>query len=66
MSEYIVDIAIGEERHLFGVVDEFIFEKEYETFNLNINLKRKIKYSLFEKLPNLVSNIIIFKRGKFM
>lgn len=43
-----------------------IFEKEYETFNLNINLKRKIKYSLFEKLPNLVSNIIIFKRGKFM
>ena len=30
MSEYVVDIAIGEERHLFGVVDEFIFEKEYD------------------------------------
>ena len=30
MSEYIVHIAIGEERHLFGVVDEFMFEKEYD------------------------------------
>ena len=30
MSEYVVDIAIGEERHLFGVVDEFTFEKEYD------------------------------------
>ena len=27
MSEYVVDIVIGEERHLFGVVDEFVFEK---------------------------------------
>ena len=30
MSEYVIGLVIGEERHLFGVVDEFIFEKEYD------------------------------------
>lgn len=39
MSEYIVDVAIGEERHLFGVVDEFIFEKECDWSYIDCSVK---------------------------
>ena len=39
MSEYVVDIVIGEERHLFGVVDEFIFEKEYDASYTDCSVK---------------------------
>ena len=39
MSEYVVDIGIGEERHLFGVVDEFTFEKEHDASYTDCSVK---------------------------
>lgn len=40
-----------------------IFSDEYANINFKLNTKRKVKYKLFDKLPNLVSYFISLKRG---
>lgn len=43
-----------------------IFEKEYKNIDFKLNIKRKIKYFAFYKMPNMVSDFIILKRGNLI
>ena len=49
--------------------DEYVqkFEKirnEYKKIDFELDTKRKVKYFLFNKIPNIIANVIIIKRGK--
>lgn len=41
-----------------------IFKNEYKKINFELDTKRKVKYFLFNKIPNIIANVIIIKRGK--
>lgn len=43
-----------------------IFKKEYQNIDFKLNIKRKIKYFAFYKMPNIVSDFIILKRGNLI
>lgn len=39
-----------------------IFLTEYNNIDFKLNLKRKVKYWIFNKFPNIIAKIILFKR----
>ena len=41
-----------------------IFKNEYKKIDFELDTKRKVKYFLFNKIPNIIANVIIIKRGK--
>ena len=69
MSEYVVDIAIGEERHLFGVVDEFIFEKEYDASYTDYLVKYtndEHSIGIYVKSIGSVLSVSLYKNGELL
>ena len=40
------------------------FKEEYSNLNISLNMKRKIKYYLFERYPDFVSDIIKFRQRR--
>ena len=69
MSEYVVDIAIGEERHLFGVVDEFVFEKEYDTSYTDCFVKYtndEHSISVYVKSIGSALSVRLYKNGELL
>ena len=69
MSEYVVDIAIGEERHLFGVVDEFIFEKEYDASYVDCSVKYindEHCVSIYVKSISNTLSVSLYKNGELL
>ena len=69
MSEYVVDIAIGEERHLFGVVDEFTFEKEYDASYTDCFVKYtndEHSIGIYVKSRGSVLSVSLYKNGELL
>ena len=69
MSEYVVDIAIGEERHLFGVVDEFVFEKEYDASYVDCSVKYindEHRISIYVKSRGGTLSVSLYKNGELL
>ena len=69
MSEYVVDIAIGEERHLFGVVDEFVFEKEYDASYTDCSVKytnNEHCIGVYVKSRSSVLSVSLYKNGELL
>ena len=69
MSKYVVDIAIGEERHLFGVVDEFTFEKEYDASYVDCSVKYINDVhgvSIYVKSISNTLSVSLYKNGELL
>ena len=69
MSEYVVDIVIGEERHLFGVVDEFIFEKEYDSSYTDCFVKYtndEHSIGIYVKSIGSALSVSLYKNGELL
>ena len=69
MSEYVSDIVIGEERHLFGVVDEFTFEKEYDGSYTDCSVKYtndEHGISVYVKSIGSVLSVSLYKNGELL
>ena len=69
MSEYVVDIAVGEEHHLFGVVDEFVFEKEYDASYVDCSVKYindEHDVSIYVKSISNTLSVSLYKNGELL
>ena len=69
MSGYVVHIDIGEERHLFGVVDEFIFEKEYDASYTDCSVKYindEHGVSIYVKSRGGTLSVSLYKNGELL